>query len=299
MKFWVNLCVLILLITSPLGASATHDREFWRSIRAHDFAVPPGESVDQLTLEIVDLAAEPDPVLRDECGYEILAAWVYQKNLVSGETLEAVRRKLISGMTIHIGESDNPTIFRRSFSALYMSVLAAQDLHKAFLSQAAFRETLDTALKCYSDEKDFRGYIPNSGWAHATAHVADLLKFLARNPQLSTADQRQIVNGIARRCQTVPSVFAWGEDARMAAALLSIIERKDFDSTAFDPWFKEVVAENKELWKTPVLNTAAYIHVRNGANVLTQLAARIASKKPTEIPATFTSALNATVADLN
>jgi hypothetical protein len=298
MKFWFNLCVLFLFIT-PLGASARHDREFWRSIRARDFAVPPGESVDQLTLEMVDLAAEPDPVLRDECGYEILAAWVYQKNLASAETLEAVRRKLISGMTFHIGESDNPTIFRRSFSALYMSVLAAQDLRKPFLSQAAFHETVDTALKGYSDEKDFRGYIPNSGWAHATAHVADLLKFLARNPQLSIGDQRRIVNGVARRCQTVPSVFAWGEDARMAAALLSIIERKDFDSTAFDPWFKEVVAKNKDLWKTSVLNTAAYIRVRNEANVLTQLIAKIASKKPTEIPATFTSALNAAVADLN
>jgi hypothetical protein len=297
-KFLINLCVSFLLFASPLGASGTHDREFWRSIRAHDFAIPPGESIDRLALEIADLAAQPDPELRDECGYEILAAWVYQKNLVPGETLEALRRKLIPGMTFHIGESDSPTIFRRSFSALYLSILAAQDLRKPFLSPTAFADTLDTALKCYFDERDLRGYTPN-GWAHATAHVADLLKFLARNPQLSVADQRKLVHGIIQRCQTFPSVLAWGEDLRMAAALLSIIQRNDLEPATFDAWFKDLIAENKELGKTSPLNTTAYIRVRNQANILTQLAARIASKKPAEVPAEFISALNATVADLN
>jgi hypothetical protein len=291
---------LILLLTAPLFAeAAAHDINFWRSIRVHDFALPPGESVDHLALEIVDLAAETDPALRDECGYEILAAWVYRKNLLTGDQLEAVRRKLIPGMSFHIGESDNPTIFRRSFSALYLSILAAEDLRKPFLSEPAFHETLNTALKCYSTEKDLRGYTPENGWAHATAHVADLLKFLARNPRLTKADQRRIVDAVAQRCRSVSSVFVWGEDARIAAALFSVVERKDFDPAIFDSWFKIVSEENSKLWKTATLDIGAYVRVRTQANVLAQFAAKVGSKTAADLPASFREAVNKIAAELN
>jgi hypothetical protein len=298
-KIYLNLSLAFGLTTTLLAAAPAHDAQFWRSIQAHDFAVPAGEAVDPLALELVDLAAETDPALRDDCGYEILAAWVYKKNLVSVDQLETIRQKLVSGMTFHIGESGNPTIFRRSFSALYMSLVAAQDLRKPFLSSAAFQETLDAALKCYSAEKDLRGYLPDMGWAHATAHVADLLKFLARNPQLTSGDQQRIVDGIIQRCRTVPSVFVWGEDARIAAALLSIINRKDFDASVFENWFKSVTDENKQLWKAPKLNPALYIQVRTQANVLAQLGAKVAPKDPKEVPMSFRNSLNAAVAELN
>ena len=299
MKIRVNIWLTFLLSTSLLGATSPHDLAFWRSIKAHDYAVPSGESIERLAFEIVDLAGETDPALRDECGYEILANWVYGKNLLSADQLEAVRRKLIPGMTFHIGESDNPTIFQRSFSALYLSILAAQDLRKSFLSDAAFRETLGTALESYKSEKDLRGYTPEQGWAHATAHNADLLKFLSRNSKLTTADQRRVVEGIAQRCRTVSSVFVWGEDARIAAALASVIERKDFDPSVFDSWFQAVTDENKQLWKAPTLDTASYVRVRTQANVLAQLAARLAGKPPNDAPAAFLNTLNKVVADLN
>src|ERR1043166_6007879 len=164
MKIHAHLCLTVLLSVALLGAAPSHDLAFWRSIKAHNYAVPPGVSVDRLTLEIVDLAADTNPAVRDDCGYEILANWVYRQELLSADQLEAVRGKLIPGMTFHIGESNNPTIFRRSFSALYLSILAGEDLRKPFLSEAAFHETLDTALKCYGTEKDLRGYISENGW---------------------------------------------------------------------------------------------------------------------------------------
>lgn len=288
-----TILIIALLRALIITAYASHDAGFWKAIREHDFAVPEHESVGALVLEIADLAAETDPTLRDECGYEILAAWAYRRNLFAGEQLEALRRKLLPAMTFHIGESETDTVFRRSFSALYMSVLAAQDLRKPFLSSAAFKETLGTALRCYVDEKDLRGYVPKKGWAHATAHVADLLKFLARNRQLSADDQRRVVAGISQRCRTATSVFSWGEDARIAAALLSIVDRKDFDQLAFKEWFKALIAENNALWKRPTIDIAGYISVRTQANVLAHLAARMASQKNTDVPQSFRDALNA------
>src|SRR4029077_16145223 len=134
---------MIALLHVPIAAAfGKHDAAFWKSIADHNFAVPKDESVGALALEIADLAAETDPTLRDTCGYEILADWIYHKDLLSSEQLEALRPKLLPTMIFHIGESDGDTVFRRSFSALYMSILAAQDLRKSFLSDATFEETL-------------------------------------------------------------------------------------------------------------------------------------------------------------
>jgi hypothetical protein len=90
-------------------------------------------------------------------------------------------------------------------------------------------------------------------------------------------------------------VFVWGEDARMAAALLSVINRKDFDASIFEGWFKGLITEYKELWKAPNIDTATYISVRTQTNVLVHLTAKIAAQKDNEIPKPFRDALNATL----
>ena len=290
--------ILIAALQAALSISAagdTHDAAFWKGIKDHNFAVPSQESAGALALEIADLGASTDPSLRDGCGYETLAAWIYRDNLLTGEQLEALRAKLLPAMLAHIGESDNDTVFGRSFSALYMSIAASQDLRKPFLPTAAFKETLDAALRCYAEEKDLRGYVPVKGWAHATAHVADLLKFLARSPHLSVEDQKRIVNGLSQRCRTAHLVFTWGEDGRMAAALLSVVDRKDFDASPFETWFQALITENKELWKSPAIDAEAYASVRTQANVLAHLAAKSTSQKDNIAQSRFLDTLQATL----
>jgi hypothetical protein len=293
--------LIAVLHAAPLisAAGETHDAAFWRAIKDHNFAVPSHESAGALALEIADLAASTDPSLRDGCGYETLVAWIYRDNLLTGEHLETLRRKLLPPMISHIGESENDTVFARSFSALYLSILAAQDLRKPFLSAAAFKETLDTALRCYAEEKDLRGYVLGKGWAHATAHVADLLKFLARSPHLSAEDQKRIVNGVSQRCRTAHLVFTWGEDARMAAALLSIVDRKDFSASAFETWFQSLITENKELWKSLAIDAEAYASVRVQANVLAHLVAKSTPQKKNIAQPSFLDALQATLAKVD
>jgi hypothetical protein len=289
--------VTFLILSTSLGAT-THGPDFWRSIKSNHLAVPAGESADNLALDAVNLAGAADPFLRDDCGYEIIANWVYQQDLVSNEQLEKMRRKLLEGMTFGLGEPDTTSIFRRSFSALYMSVLAARDLKKPFFTDASFRQTLDVALNCYEKERDLRGYIPGEGWAHATAHVPDLLKFLGRNSRLTRNDQRAIVEAIAGRARSAPSIFVWGEDGRMAAALLSMVNRKDLDPSIFQPWFDSLVSENRAVWAAATLNVNGYIAVRNQANVLTHVAAKIGMQQPDQIPAALRDGLNKAIGQI-
>jgi hypothetical protein len=122
-----------------------------------------------------------------------------------------------------------------------------------------------------------------------------LLKFLGRNPKLSVEGQKKIVAAIAQRCRTASSVFVWGEDARMAAALLSVVDRKDFDALPFETWFQALITENKELWRSPPINAEAYASVRTQANVLAHLAAKSAPRKDNIAQSRFLDALQATL----
>ena len=290
----------LILVLPCLTVFAGHDPNFWKQIRANKFTVPPNESVDKLALELVDLTAEVDPVLRDQCGYEIFATWVYRDHRLNSDQLELLRRKLLPGMTFQIGRAEDDSIFRRSFSALFMSVLAAEDLQKPFLSDAAFNETLETALRCYDGERDLRGYVPRKGWAHATAHVADLLKFLGRNPKVAPEEQAKIVAAIANRCRTAGSAFVWGEDARMAAALLSLVNRKDFDPKNVTEWMTKLSQEKEAVWTAPEFSVTNYISIRNQGNVLVHLAARIDSERDSDAATTaFRQELNAALVKID
>jgi hypothetical protein len=127
-------------------------------------------------------------------------------------------------------------VFRRSFSALMLSVVVARDNAKPFLPADDIRRLEAAALRYLEAERDVRGYDPVKGWIHSAAHTADLLKFLARSRHLGPADQLPLLEGIARKLTTAPVVFVNGEDERLARALLSVINRSDFDRPGFAAW---------------------------------------------------------------
>src|SRR5688572_4358630 len=80
--------------TSPATAG-THDKAFWQAIVKADYAVPPNEQLMPLARELSAMLASPDPELRDEFGYSILAAWIFQKRLIEPAPL----RELIAEWT--------------------------------------------------------------------------------------------------------------------------------------------------------------------------------------------------------
>lgn len=284
------------LVAGPSAAQApARDRAFWQAIADRDAALPEGEKAGGLALELVDLLGSTDPKLRDGFGYELLAAWVYRDGRLSPEELEALRKRLVGGLSERVGETGTDSVLRRSFSALDLSVLAAYDLKKPWMSDEAFAATLDAALSYLDAEKDLRGFETGKGWVHAAAHTADLLKFLARSPRLSPAGQRRTVEGVARRLRSAGLVFTWGEDARLAAALLSVVRRKDLDPKPFHDWFAALASENETLWKGE-LDPAAYVRVRCQLNALAHLAALAGRQEADAVPASFRKALDQTLA---
>ena len=252
--------------------SALHDRAFWSGLRSAGFRLPQSESALPLALEAASLLASTDPELRDDIAYEAIETWVYRDERLDAAQLNQLRAKLIINARRGLGEAPGDGLFLRSFSTLALAVLAAEDLKRPFLDSQQFDGLVDLGIEELRIERDLRGYVPGKGWGHATAHCADLLKFLARSHWLRSEQQSRMTNAIAERLHSAGQVFVWGEDARLAAALTAIAGRSDADPAPFLAWFKRLTAEHAALWSGR-FDPVRYVPVRAQLNTLAALAA--------------------------
>ncbi len=230
---------VMCVAAQALGAApppADHDKPFWRAIAADKYRVPAGASVVDLTNELVGRLASPDSEWRDTIAYNTLVAWIYQQSQLGLADLRALAATLEANLRVHIDGPESDDVFRRSSSALTLGVIAARDNAEPVLEAADVRAMLDAALAYLADERDVRGYLGDKGWAHSAAHTSDLIKFLGRSRFVTPADQARILAACQRKLTTTPAVFVFGEDERMARAVLSIVKRADFDVEGFRTW---------------------------------------------------------------
>ena len=215
-------------------AAGERPRSYWQAIAENGMALPEGESAFELLVELSSHLGSPDPVLRDDYAYGIAAAWIQRQQLLDEVELRALVELWSSNLGVGIGEPGPDSVLLRSFSALNLSLLAAYDNQHRFLDDAAFEGLLSEALVYLERERDLRGWVPGLGWCHSAAHTADLLKFLARSEHLEPAGQFMILEGIANRLRDTDGyVFVHGEDERLAAAVVSVMAREDFDTDSF------------------------------------------------------------------
>jgi len=228
--------LLALLLCGAQVPAGPHGKDYWRDIAKARFEVPVGESPGRLAPELAGYLGSTDPELRDDLAFTILAAWIYEKKSLGPDDLrplvQALQGSLVHGLTT----PGTDAVFRRSFSALTLSIVAARDNVTPFLSAPEYEALLDAALAYFRDERDLRGFDPQKGWIHTAAHTADLLKFLARNPHLRPVDQSRILTALLEKNRSAASAFAQGEDERMARVAISIARRDDFDRDAFRAW---------------------------------------------------------------
>jgi hypothetical protein len=247
---------------------------FWKVLVA-DCAVPEGESAFGLVGEAVALLGHPDSFWRDDVGYGVVASCVYRKRLLKAEERRTIGARLSGNLRRGIGETGTDSVLLRSFSALDLSILAAVENADPALDDAGYRRLLDEALAYLRDERDLRGLDPRLGWVHATAHTADLLKFLARDSRFTPADQCRLLDAVWEK-MTAPGtpVFTHAEDERLAAALLSVVRRPDFEPARLDPWLGRFVALEKRVWSKATPDGPTLDASQNARNLLRSLYVR-------------------------
>lgn len=269
------------------GASAAEGRgkAFWLAL-AQDCAIPAGESAAQLLNEAVSLLGSRDPQWRDDVGYGVVAACVYKARQLSPAERRALIDVLSANLRLGIGETGTDSVLVRSFSALDLSVLAALELLDPVLDDSGYRQLLDDALAYLHAERDLRGLEPGIGWIHATAHTADLLKFLARDERFTVVDQRRLLDAAWVR-MTAPGTAVWthAEEERLAVALLSVVRRKGFDATYLDPWLARFVQLEQQVWTSAPPDAARLDAAQNARRLLQSLFVLLSMPEPEPAPA--------------
>jgi hypothetical protein len=285
-------CSLVLaafLILSGVEFQPVRDRTFWIGIVKTGYQVPPGESAFGLLKEMNALLGSTDPVLRDDVAYGAAERWIARQKLLAADEQRVLLALWMANLGAGLGETGSDSVFRRSFSALNLSLLAALDITRPFMIQPEFDALLAGALDYLARERDTRGYDASKGWIHTPAHTADLLKFLARNPRLRPPVQAQLLQAISAKCAAVGQTFAWGEDERLGQVVRSIVRRQDFDAAAFEAWLTEAEQAHKQLWaNAPRIDPAAFPRVQNLEGVLR--AAFVALSADTDLSAPSTHA---------
>jgi hypothetical protein len=244
---------------------------FWTAF-AKDCAVPPGESAFGLVRETLSFLGSPDAAWRDDVSYGVLASCAYEKHALKTAERRALVAELLPNLRRGIGESGNDGVLLRSFTALDLSILAALENEAPALDAGEYRALLDAAFAYLWDERDLRGLEARVGWIHATAHTADLLKFLARDPRFTPADQRRLLEGAWSKL-TAPGtpVFTHAEDERLAAAMASAVRRPDFAAPAFEAWLARFPALEKQVWSQAPPDARKLDAAQNARNLLRAL----------------------------
>lgn len=264
---------------APGETAAGSAKERWREIAAAEGSLPAGDSLRDRAFELASFASSPDPVLRDEIGFEVSARWIGAGRL-SVRDLRDLMEHHLGNLTTGLGESTGDGVFLRSFSALHLSVLIARDRAQPFLDERDVRRLVAGVARLLSEERDRRGWVEGQGWAHSIAHGADAAKFLARHPLLDAAGAVSLFAALEAGFE---GPNAWGENDRLAAAAQSLCLREEFDAQRFDSRCAAWIEESATVWRTDPFDTRLFRRSENQKQFLRALHARIrAAEQPGE-----------------
>ncbi len=274
-------------VAAPAGADAPlpppdDQLRRWQAIHADGDQPPEGTTAAALLPELVAYLASPDPVRRDGIGFEVLSAWVVLEPRLDAAEVRALAAQLLDGLAAPLGTPDG--VYGRSFAALALSLVVARDVAEPVLDDDARRGLLAAARTYAGREDDLRGHTGARGWAHAAAHTADLLKFLAREPAFTDDDRAVILDAIALLVVRRHGFnFHHGEDGRLALPVLEVV-RRGVATARLDAWVEALAAPLLERGGAD-FDPALFAAQRNARNLLFTLFVQL-SAEPTPSAAT-------------
>src|SRR5690349_18200109 len=218
---------------------ATMSEAYWLAVMQSGREVPADRSLDELTVDLVEMLGHPNPRLREDLAYPLLTTWIGSG--VYDDLLTGLGDGIVPGLRYGLGHDGDVSVIRRSYSALMLAEIIGRDNDHHLLPESSVLDWGDSATSWYIREQDHRGWIPEQGWAHAIAHGADLLAALARSRHFGRLELTVLLDVIADRVLT-PTSYIWrhGEDDRLAFAVMALLHLNELDTSLVEPWLKRL-----------------------------------------------------------
>jgi hypothetical protein len=234
MRFAPLLATIGLLACCTVQAACPPDAA---ALKASKWKVDEAARRQVLAIDMLDCLQSPDPVLRDETGFEALQHWMRNGQLDTS-TVQAIRVALQARLV-----AADPSGYAQPFAALVLAEVARIDRLKPYLS-APERNALVAASTAYlGGVRDYRGFEPQGGWRHGVAHGADLMLQLSLNPAVDKAGQEAILAAIASQVMAQGGHFyIYGEGERLMAPVFYMARRDSLASADWDAWFTRLLA---------------------------------------------------------
>ena len=190
------------------------------------------QQTDKGARDFASCLGEPDPVLRDQIGYEGLTA-----ALRSGAISELVRRELIAELSDNLGVEDADS-FLAPFSALGLSELVRTDRVEPFLTPAERKTVAKNAATYIAGVSDYRAFSDQEGWRHGVAHGADVAMQLSLNSKVSAESLLELRAAIAQQITNRTGyAFTHNEPERLARPILFMAMQSKISSEDWTTWF--------------------------------------------------------------
>ena len=242
-------------------------RDYWTAVLDGGLQVPDDRPLADLTTELTTMLGSTDAVVRDGLAYPVLATWIERG--VYDHLLPGLGDGMAAGLRVGLGESRSDTVFRRSFSVLVLAECVARDNRAGLVPGAKVLQWGDHVATWLVRERDVRGYVPGSGWAHAVAHGSDAIAVLAASPWFGTAELTVLLDVLADRLLLpVDRAYDCGEPDRLASATVAILRRNAVPFTVVEPWVARIRAAALE---TALVDAAPQARVANAQAFLRAL----------------------------
>ncbi len=211
----------------------------WKQVSDDDFRVPGHLPLADLTEELTLMLGDPDPERRDGLAYPTLATWIARG--VYDDLLPALGDGMVAGLRAGLGRVDDDTVFRRSFSVLVLGECVLRDNHRPLVLGGKVLQWGDAIATWLLRERDRRGFVPGSGWAHAIAHGADAIGALAQSPHFGPPELTVLLDVVADVvCTPVDRLYGNGEEDRLASATMYVLRRNQVPLAVLEPWVNRI-----------------------------------------------------------
>jgi hypothetical protein len=220
----------------PQGMSRTQLTE----LRSAKWEVPDNARRQLLAGAMLDCLADPDPVLRDDHGFEALQTWMRTQKL-DVATMQTMRATLMARL-----RAPDPTGFAAPFAALALAEVVRADRIKPFMSDKERADLASFGSTYLFAVRDYRGFDEKEGWRHGVAHGADMMVQLAVHPGVSKADHQAILAAVAAQLatpssMTPPHFYRYGEGERLMAPVFYLARKDTFSAAEWEAWFGALI----------------------------------------------------------
>ncbi len=182
--------------------------------------------VESLIEEILPFIGDPDPEIRDNIVYGVLAHLFHDKHL-SEERLTYYLELLMSDdyLFYDMDNNDSYSVLRRSFTILQLVIIVYVHRRDQVISKESIEALYEAFLKYFNNENILTGYQEPIGWVHAIAHSADLFAQLMQIPWFDAQKLLTMFDAIANKIKQDKYLFVSNEDERMLVAINKGLER--------------------------------------------------------------------------